>query len=160
LDAAKKKMRGSQFHVKEQKNDSNKLEELHVTDPWGNQFRLVQGDPSERDVRGQQPGESVSEGLALRDLTLYAPAGSNVAGIARFYEQVFGAPVQEQNNQRCVIAVGPQQTLTFEEHPDEKTVVQHEDLRDEQKESPAGFPTFLSNYGPHVSIYVADLSAT
>jgi hypothetical protein len=46
--------------------------------------------------------------------------------------------------------------------PDGKATVQHEDLRDGHVEPAAGgsSPSFLSNYGPRISIYVTDLTAT
>lgn len=93
----------------------------------------------------------------MRDLTIYTPVGCNMAGIARFYKQVLGAPILEQSTTQCVVSVGPRQTLSFVVHPKGQTVVQHEDLRDDHVEPPPGFSSFLSNYGPHVSIYVADL---
>lgn len=148
LAGCREKLEGSKFTVLEKDGA------LHVTDPWGSQFRLVQG--GERDSRGQQDG-GLSEGFGMSDLTLYCPANSNMGGIERFYEQILGAVVVERNQEQCVVATGPQQTLTFRQHPAGKTVVQHEDLRDDKVETPEGFPTFESNYGPHVSIYVADL---
>lgn len=162
LDSCMQKLSGSKFACSTLADGS-----LAVTDPWGSSFRLVAGNPNERDVRGQQPGGETSEGLALRDLTIYTPANCNMAGIGRFYEQILGAPVQtaEQADNTgvvVVVVVGPRQTLTFQQHPDGlgSEHVYHHDLRDEQVESPTCFPAFLSNYGPHVSMYVADLAGS
>jgi hypothetical protein len=161
LEMCAKKLQGSKFACSTLVDGT-----LAVTDPWGSSFRLVAGNPNERDVRGQQPGSESSEGLALRDLTIYAPANCNMAGIGRFYEQILGAPVRSVDNQadnKCVVVVvGPRQTLTFQQHPDGlgSEHVYHHDLRDEQVEPPTGFPAFMSNYGPHVSMYVADLAGS
>jgi hypothetical protein len=125
-----------------------------VTDPWGNRFHLVEGEKG--DSRGQQPGGR-SEGLALQELTFYTPIHCNMAGIARFYKRILGAPILEETSDHCIISVGPQQTLTFREHPEGKAIVQHEDLRDDKVVPPEGFSVYLSNYGAHVSMYVADL---
>jgi hypothetical protein len=92
---------------------------LQVTDPWGTQFRIVQGEAAvDGDNRGKQPG-GVSEGLAMRDLTLYTSKdGTNMEeGIARFYNQILGAPTLECTAEKTVVAVGPFQTLTFMKHP-------------------------------------------
>ena len=96
----------------------------------------------------------------MRDLTVYAPSKCNVPGIARFYETVLQAPVLAVDQDRCVVSVGPLQTLTFQTHPEQKSEVRHEDLRDESYDTPSGRPAFLSNYGPHLSMYVADLKST
>eukprot|EP00540_Astrosyne_radiata_P022877 CAMPEP_0116866888 /NCGR_PEP_ID=MMETSP0418-20121206/26313_1 /TAXON_ID=1158023 /ORGANISM="Astrosyne radiata, Strain 13vi08-1A" /LENGTH=168 /DNA_ID=CAMNT_0004502641 /DNA_START=146 /DNA_END=652 /DNA_ORIENTATION=- len=81
-------------------------------------------------------------------------------GIARFYEQILECPVLECSESRCCISVGPRQTLSFVRHPKGRLTVQHEDMRDDQVEPPPGMPSFMSNYGPHVSMYVADLEST
>jgi hypothetical protein len=142
---------------------------LLVVDPWGSKFQLVQGNSvdDERDGRGNQPGDK-SEGLAMRDLTIHTPPNANLAGIGRFYEQVLGSVVvvdkKEDGNNRIQIQVGPRQTLTFQTNPT-TTVDSHVDLRDEadvevppSKGGEGGAPQhFLSNYGPHLSMYVADL---
>jgi len=80
-----------------------------------------------------------------------------MAGIARFYEHILNAPILDVHDNGCVVSVGPSQTLTFAPHPDGSTIPSHEDLHDEQFESPPGKPAYLSNYGPHVSMYIADL---
>ena len=152
-EAASAAMNGSQFAC-ERDGDA-----LLVTDPWGSKFRLVEGSDDDRDDRGTQPGQ-VSEGLGLVDLTLFTPMGSNMAGIGRFYERVLQAPVFESDSGRCIVSVGPRQTLTFVTHPKGLADVTHEDLRDDEVAPPEGFPSFLSNYGIHVSMYVADLPET
>lgn len=152
-ESVKTKLEDSQFHVEETKESS-----LRVTDPWGTEFLLVKGESTERDPRGCQPGE-VSEGMALRDMTVYTPPGCDLAGVGRFYEIILGAPVLSSSDDSVVVSVGPQQTLTFCPHPQGKTSVAHEDLRD-AGESPEGMPLFLSNYGPHISMYVNDLVST
>jgi hypothetical protein len=49
--------------------------------------------------------------------------------------------------------------LTFKTNPS-TTVESHIDLRDEAVEVPEGKSKYLSNYGPHVSMYVKDLPST
>eukprot|EP00977_Amphora_coffeiformis_P014781 scaffold4223_cov189-Amphora_coffeaeformis.AAC.41 len=151
---------GSKFRVQEITNEeSSHPESLDVTDPWGSSFRIVQGAPEDRDARGEQPGGR-SAGYGITDLTFYTPTShTNFEGIGRFYEHILGAPVQQISDDQCVMSVGPRQTLTFRRHPDPKVMVAHEDLRHEV-ESSDNVPTYLSNYGPHVSMYVADLAAT
>jgi hypothetical protein len=150
-DGIQETLRGSKFAM-ETESDG----ELVVTDPWGTKFRLVEGNESDRDTRGRQPG-AASAGLAMRDLTIYTPESCNLAGIARFYESVFMTPVIESTSNRCVVSVGPKQTLTFQVHPERRSSVIHDDLRDDKVVTPPGCSKFLSNYGPHVSLYVADL---
>lgn len=175
IDAATSALEGSMFGVTimnegfdDDSANGQNVDALEVTDPWGSVFRIVKGTPEERDGRGQQPG-AVSEGMAIRDILLYTPSGSNIAGIGRFYEQVIGAPLLEDSPNKCVVSVGPMQTLTFVPKPKETSdqdstegaaVIQHEDMRDDGVEPPEGMPSFLSNYGPHISMYVADLSGS
>ena len=137
-------------------------EGLLVTDPWGTMFRLVEGtaENDDRDNRGRQPGD-VSEGLAMRDLTVYVPRSSNLAGIGRFYEQVLGSEIQELEQNAVQIRMGPLQTLTFVSK-ESITVNAHVDLRDEKQDEkddrkPKSSPVYPSNYGVHISLYVADL---
>jgi hypothetical protein len=144
---AQSKLIGSKFDLSVERDDDSLL----VTDPWGTRFRIVQGTDEDRDPRGQQPG-GASEGLSLQDLTIYVPNGCNIGGIGRFYENVLRAPVVHGDG-HVVVSVGPRQTLSFTYDPEERTDVCHVDLRDEGTE-------YLSNYRPHVSIYVADLPTT
>ena len=142
---------GTKFQVEDNGNDG----EMLISDPWGSRFKVVAEEQGKKDVRGVQKGES-SEGLAMPDLTVYVPPGSNFAGIGRFYEVVLGAPTLECGDSFCSISVGPGQTLTFAAHPDgSEAKICHDDLRDEGEIE--GKPHYLSNYGPHISMYVADL---
>jgi hypothetical protein len=152
--SAQQSLQGSLFEMKEIEKGS--LVVVVVVDPWGSKFQLVQGKPAERDNRGSQPGDC-SEGFSMRDLTIHTPPNSNLQGIGRFYEQVLlGAVVADCSDDCIQIQVGPRQTLTFQNNPS-TTVESHVDLRDEEVEVPEGAPHFLSNYGLHVSMYVADL---
>ena len=154
VETATESLVGSKFEVKSESDDS-----ILVMDPWGSIFKLQGGDPSiDLDPRGRQPGEA-SEGLAMKDLKIHVPKGSNMAGIGRFYEKVLGAPVKETTADTIAIQVGPSQTLTFQENT-ETTVDSHVDLRDEGSNEPEGHPKYLSNYGPHVSMYVKDLPSS
>ena len=151
---ARESLKGSHFDMVTE-NDGNSLQ---VTDPWGNLFQIDRGNESEREDRGIQAG-GVSEGLAMRDLTIYTGIDANMAGIGRFYEQILGAPILESTEQSVVVSVGPRQTLSFAPHPQQKAA-QHDDLIDQQIPSPEGYPSYLSNFGPHISVYVADLPGT
>lgn len=145
-------LEGSLFEV-EVRDDG-----LHVVDPWGSRFRLVSSDETVRDSRGSQPG-GCSEGFGMLDLTIHVPSDANLKGIGRFYEQILGSVVSKCEDGECVqIQVAPQQTLTFQTNP-ATTIESHVDLRDEEVEIPAGAPVFLSNYGLHISMYVANLEA-
>ena len=153
VENAREKLQGSKFALVDTADGA-----LLVTDPWGSRFRIEQGSDEEyRDPRGRQPG-GVSERLAMRDLTVFTPASARLEGIARFYQHVFAAPILSLDNQQCVVSVGPKQTLTFEKM-EGIGVSHHTDLRQENVESLEGYPVFPSNYGPHVSMYVADLPA-
>ena len=154
------RLSGSKFKV-EQSNDD---ESLLVTDPWGSQFRLVEGTESDNDARGRQPGD-ISEGFAMKDLTIHVPSDANLAGIGRFYEQVLGGQVAyaDQDNNMVQIQMGPMQTLTFVPKPS-ISIDTHVDLREEEidekdERMPEECPGFLGNYGIHISLYVADLPA-
>jgi hypothetical protein len=153
FDAAQKALEGSCFETRTADGGG-----LMVVDPWGSKFRIVEGSLEERDSRGSQPGE-VSEGVSMRDLTIHTPVGSNLQGIGRFYEQVLGGNVADITDGCVKIQVGPSQTLTFVEHQG-TTAESHVDLRDEAAEVPPDAPAYLSNYGPHVSMYVADLPSS
>lgn len=136
-----------------------------VTDPWGNQFCLVTG--KDRDGRGSQPGD-VSEGLGMRDLTMDCPGEANLAGIARFYESILGCSPVHTTDQVCSVSVGPHQTLTFQKKQGLVDYSLHVDLRQGEGEEEEQLSSdsihqqrlFPSNYGPHISMYVADLGAT
>lgn len=129
---------------------------VRVVDPWGSVFQLVERAETARDGRGSQPGDE-SEGFGMLDLTIHIPSDANLAGIGRFYEQVLGSVVSKCEDGECVqIQVGQQQTLTFQTNASTNKE-SHVDLRDEEVEIPEGVTSFLSNYGPHISMYVANL---
>lgn len=134
----------SKFKVKEVSSN-----ELSVLDPWGTQFRLlgILNEDEVRDERGKQPGAE-SEGIAMTDLTVYVNDKLNFAGIARFYEQVLGAPshFNENDPYRVVIDVGPKQTLTFVGKADD---INHAEL--------VKTDNGIENFGAHISMYIADL---
>jgi len=169
-DTVASKLQGSKFHVQyHPKKDLEKEEEDHylqVTDPWGSCFYIVEG--TEYDPRGRQAGEP-SEGLALRDITIHVPQSANLPGIGRFYQRVLGTETDISPD--CVtVYAGPFQTLTFRPTAT-ATVDSHVDLKVEEEEErgddgeiegriPIGTPIYPSNYGPHVSMYVADLTST
>ncbi|VEU35009.1 unnamed protein product [Pseudo-nitzschia multistriata] len=156
----------SKFNVVEVENDDDGEEALDVTDPWGSVFRIVNEQktiPGERDSRGSQPGDT-SEGLAIRDLTVYVPIDANLDGIGRFYRDVLGGELvvdesrDDENRAVVQIRMGPLQTLTFV--PKESIEVNtHVDLREVQDADAKsqGTSTTLGNYGVHISLYVADL---
>lgn len=88
---------------------------------------------------------------------------TNFEGIARFYRDILGAPVLQSDPSCCVVSVGPYQTISFVPHPDGvSTIISHDDLRDESAldDDDCSKPYFPSNYGPHISIYVADIRST
>ena len=156
-------LQGTEFHMDVERDDES-LDDLMliVTDPWGTEFCILPSDDpvdDRADFIGSQPkleGAPASEALKLEDLTIYVTHGSNLEGIARFYQQVFGAPsVKELTSDTSVsIAMGDSQTLTFQFHPEGPGFeVQHDDLSfDEVDEQ--GNP---ANYGPHISMYVNNL---
>lgn len=148
-------LQGSKFCILDS-NDTT----MTVLDPWGTEFRLVTDGDYSRDDRGTQPGGDTTEGLGMRDLVIYTSKDANMNGIARFYEQVLGAPIlkDQSNDKKYVVSTGPQQTLTFV--ASDRSDVSHDDLRQEEHEVPDGQPAFVSNYGPHVSMYVANLAET
>ena len=91
----------------------------------------------------------------MEDLTVNIDHGSNLLGIGRFYKMVLGADVvPDLSSENSIsIAMGESQTLTFQHHPDgpEKKVVHH-DFAD------AGDESYQANFGPHISLYVTNLS--
>ena len=149
-ESVKTKLDGSLFEIQSQNNG------VLTIDPWGSTFFLVEGDLKERDSRGQQPGET-SEGMAMRDLTIHTPTDTNLSGIGRFYEYILGGVINKMDDESIQIQVGPLQSLTFKKNLP-TTVESHVDLRNEQIQAPEeGRQEFLSNYGPHISMYVRDL---
>mmetsp|Transcript_3860 Transcript_3860/g.10986 ORF Transcript_3860/g.10986 Transcript_3860/m.10986 type:complete len:388 (+) Transcript_3860:591-1754(+) len=144
-------------------------EALVVTDPWGTHFRIVEGEDSDRDPRGSQPGEPSEGMLAIRDLTVYVPADANLAGIGRFYRDVLGADLVDDDNSDAVrVRMGPYQTLSFvpkasvgvDAHVDLREIVEENDDDDERAAAKLrGTSTNLGNYGVHISLYVANLPA-
>jgi len=150
-------LKGSHFDVNVEGNGC-----LLVTDPWGTRFRLVEGDESERDSRGCQPGDQ-SEGLAMKDLTIFVKKDANLNGIGRFYSEILGGKLAKLDNDVVQIEMGPLQTLTFV--PKEGiTTDSHVDLREEEvgendERMPEGCPAYPGNYGIHISLYVADLAS-
>lgn len=147
-------LEGSLFEIRPRSNESDGV---IAVDPWGSVFHLVQGDEVEKDTRGRQPGDA-SEGFAMKDLTIHTPMDANLSGIGRFYEKVLGGFVETSGEESIKIQVGPCQSLTFKKNP-KTAVTSHVDLRDEQVDAPEGTKKFLSNYGPHISMYVRDLKA-
>mmetsp|Transcript_7465 Transcript_7465/g.16935 ORF Transcript_7465/g.16935 Transcript_7465/m.16935 type:complete len:407 (-) Transcript_7465:1767-2987(-) len=142
-----------------------------VTDPWGTQFCILPSDDPDEDRAahvGAQPvmdGHEPSMGLTMEDLTVYVSDGENLEGIGRFYEYVLGAPTIKElsSDQSISVAMGERQTLTFQYHPDGSTrvtEVSHHDFSYDQKEGDidASLPDYPSNHGPHISLYVTNLS--
>lgn len=173
-------LKGSKFHVDNMEdNGTTEMNRMRVIDPWGNKFKIISSsDPlSDRAAHlGSQPqieGHSASEGLAMKDLTVYVPHGTNLEGIGRFYEYVLGAPTMESSTDFISIGMSSiigsgQQTLTFQYHPDgPETQVQHYDFSyDEGKEdngdssistTSIDIESYPSNHGPHISLYITNL---
>ncbi len=148
-------LKGTEFHLKVLSDT-----EILVTDPWGSKFRIIASETIIKDPRGVQNGES-SLGASMEDLTFYTPHDANIEGIARFYEQILDAPILECDEERCVVSVGPYQTLTFQAaKSDQFDSNMHVDLRDEPENNVPEQTYYMSNYGPHISIYVRDITAT
>mmetsp|Transcript_38084 Transcript_38084/g.68635 ORF Transcript_38084/g.68635 Transcript_38084/m.68635 type:complete len:399 (+) Transcript_38084:58-1254(+) len=142
---------------------------MMVTDPWGSQFVILPSDDPIEDRAahvGAQPmmeGHEPSEGLALEDLTVYVEHGANLEGIGRFYDYVLGAPTIEElsSDESISVAMGERQTLTFQYHPDGPNVdVTHHDYSYDLKDGDvdASLPEYPTNNGPHISLYVTNLS--
>ena len=140
-----------------------------VTDPWGTQFCILQSDDPIEDRAadvGAQPileGDKPSEGLCMEDLTVYVEHGANLEGIGRFYQMVLGAPTIEElsSDESISIAMGERQTITFQYHPDgEYAEVNHHDFSydDKADTEDSSLPVYPSNHGPHISLYVTNLS--
>merc|ERR1711966_171320 len=140
-----------------------------VTDPWGNQLVILCSDDPTEDRGahiGAQPtieGHSPSTGLALEELTVHVEHGANLAGIGRFYEHVLGAPsVKELSSEQSIsIAMGERQLLTFQMHPDGPAEdPTHCDFGPEpcDEDGDDSHPRYPANHGPHISLYVTNLS--
>jgi hypothetical protein len=139
---------------------------MMVTDPWGNEFSIMESDDPEEDRAsdiGAQPlieGHEPSEGLKIEDLTVYVPHDANLDGIGRFYQHVLGAPaIEELRSESSIsISMGERQTLTFQFHPDgPDTEVRHHDFSYDEEDENSTLPSYPSNHGPHISLYVSDL---
>lgn len=135
-------------------------QELQVIDPWGTRFQILNDGGTGKDDRGVQKGNA-STGFSVSDLTIYTSPNANLEGIGRFYNQILGADLFRNDSQKCTICMGPYQTLSFIHHPDkERDIVNHTDLREEHDASLSDRPFYMSNYGPHISLYVTDIRAT
>jgi len=98
---------------------------IDVTCPWGNQFRCHAPDPA---FGGMRLGVPYVEFLT---------APGTAASIARFYDQVMGAPAAFDETQRAsTVAIGAGQELRFTETGDE-------------------LPAYD---GHHIAVYLADFS--
>ena len=106
LKAAPQILAGSKFSWSELPNGG-----LQVRCPWGNLFEIRQGQRA--DPRGKQPGPS-SEALGMPELQINVPAGSNLAGIARFYDSLVGAKVDVSEG-AVQVTCGEMQKLAFVE---------------------------------------------
>jgi hypothetical protein len=139
-------LKSSKFQWIESRSD-----ELFVTDPWGSTFRLVVDENAE-DPRGGQPGVPSLPAI-IQDLTFNVPQGTSLSGIARFYRFVFDAPSLPQSKDHEIkIVVSPFQTLSFSQVMDNRKVDHSEVEKSDADE-------VLANSGPHISMYVKDLTA-
>lgn len=167
-------LKDSHFDLTRPKGEKDTLtsaNEIRITDPWGSKFQIVASQERVKDVRGTQGGDS-SVGTCIEDITIYTSSNANIAGIARFYEQILDAPILDLDSNekygggRCVVSMGPYQTLTFQSRNDigidteEDGVNMHVDLRDEPESNPPDKKYYPSNYGPHISIYIRDIRST
>jgi len=128
-------LQSTKFSWEEQKETGNLL----VTCPWGNRFEIIQGD--DRDPRGEQNdnlGGARSLGCSLAEVVVHVPAGTNLPGVARFYEAVLGARAEATSPGRARVRLGPRQRLTF-------------------AALPAGAPPPRPYDGWHLAVYVRDL---
>lgn len=142
---------------------------IQIIDPWGSKFRVVSSNKM-KDVRGVQENHGNDlVGTCMDDLIMYTHSNANIAGIARFYEHIFDAPILELccdeklGGGVCVVSVGPNQTLTFKSRDDANNsdgVDMHVDLRDEPENNPPNQEYYPSNYGPHISVYIRDIRGT
>lgn len=151
-------LKETQFSMTAYHPENSAKTELHLTDPWGTKFRVVEDLGGHHvDLRGSQPGEE-SEGFSITDITVHVPRGSNFAGIERFYEMIIGTPSAIICNEvSCVISVGPTQTLSFREQPTaggdlDEVYSPHDNTIDGDEGT--------INFGPHISMYVAEFPST
>jgi|AntRauTorckE5430_2_1112549.scaffolds.fasta_scaffold13837_2 4-hydroxyphenylpyruvate dioxygenase-like putative hemolysin len=137
-------------------------ERMSVIDPWGSKFEIISSEKV-KDPRGVQDNidDAESLGNGIDNVTIYAPSGANMVGIARFYEKVMDTPALIVEENQCIVSMGPHQTLTFQSiQKDDGDINMHVDLRDEQDKNPEGQQYYPSNYGPHISLYVRDIRST
>ncbi len=121
LSRVEKPLNGTEFSWAEEN------EHLSVTCPWGNQLKVF------------GPGAYGDRALGMPYVRFDVPVGT-AAGIARFYEQVMGAPsavvVNAEEAAMAQVAIGCGQKLEF-------------------SETDATLPDYD---GHHVAVYVANLS--
>eukprot|EP00559_Dactyliosolen_fragilissimus_P000734 CAMPEP_0184867442 /NCGR_PEP_ID=MMETSP0580-20130426/26568_1 /TAXON_ID=1118495 /ORGANISM="Dactyliosolen fragilissimus" /LENGTH=298 /DNA_ID=CAMNT_0027367737 /DNA_START=334 /DNA_END=1230 /DNA_ORIENTATION=+ len=157
-------LKGSHFDLVEETSGV-----FRVIDPWGSKFKIISSD-KQKDIRGLQGGKT-SLGTCMDNLTIHTYSNANIAGIARFYEQILDAPVLElscdekSGGGKCVVSMGPYQTLAFQskqEHEVKDTdgLNMHVDLRDEPESNLSNQKYYPSNYGPHISLYIRDIRGT
>lgn len=121
LASVEKALSGTQFSW------SEKSDHIAVTCPWGNRFQCYAADPTFGDMALGMP------------YVEFLVAPGQAAGIARFYDQVLGAPSATESGSEGAIArvkIGRNQSLIFRE----------------TKEPTAPYD------GHHIAIYVANFS--
>ena len=134
----------------------NKLHdnELNIVDPWGSKFRLIV-DKDLQDSRGLQPiiPSSLILPCTISDICIDIPKSANIDGIGRFYNSILGAPIlpTADSFNEIKIITSPYQTLTFKKVNHDKLLNNAVLKTDEEG---------LANYGPHISLYVADFLRT
>jgi hypothetical protein len=120
LAAVREKLAGTRFAYE------RGTDHLKVTGPWGNELRCY--------APGPRFGSMVL-GMPYVEFTV---APGTAAGIARFYQRVFGVVARLADGAACaIVPVGPGQTLFFREHA-------------------APLPDYD---GHHIAIYIANFSA-
>ena len=156
-------MKDTHFDLTQKSSD-----EIQILDPWGSKFRVVASDKV-KDTRGVQNNHGDdSVGTCKDDLTIYTKPKTNIADIARFYEQIIDAPILELScdgelgGGLYIISMRPTQTLTFQslDNCSDNGVDMHVDLRDEPERNPSDQEYYQSNYGPYISLYVRDIRGT
>ncbi len=121
LEAAKRWLEGTQFAFAE-RNDH-----VEATCPWGNRIRCY------------EPGARFGRMMLGMPYVEIDVERGNAAGIARFYDEVFGAPTQvadEAEGRAAHVRIGTDQRLIF-------------------RETDRALPAFD---GHHVAIYMANFS--